>query len=177
MIRKIAGIAIAAGILGAAVLLSPSAGAAAGPPECTTTDLSIKSKAGGAGMSQPSIYVTIRNTKTTDCFVKGYPVIANAYSKAGEQQIKVTNGNIMNAPAAKPQTIVLGPGKQAWFALGASTASGSKMTTLTSFWFKPSKNEAASTPGLPIYGSLQASAPKGKPFPLTVTAYMPGAAK
>ncbi|MDP1877777.1 MAG: DUF4232 domain-containing protein [Actinomycetota bacterium] len=136
---------------------------------CSGADLSAKVTGSAAGMSQPAAYVTVTNVGDASCFVKGYPTIAGAWTKKGRQQIAVTNGAVMNAPESKPKRIVLAPGGNAWFAVGAATAYDPPIVTFT-------RLSISMEGGVTVVRKLglQASAPSGQPFPLGVTAYAAG---
>jgi hypothetical protein len=165
-----------AGGLGAIALVAllataPSTQAAVrSAPPCSATDLSAKVTGSGAGMSQPAVYITVTNTSDGACTVKGYPTITGAWTKIGQQDVTVTNGAVMNAPAAKPKTIRLSPGGRAWFALGAGTAYESPIVTFSRVTFSTVPGSSVGVGNL----RLQANAPTGQPYPLGVTAFAPG---
>ena len=142
-------------------------------PKCSASDLSAKQTGSGAGMSQPSAYITVTNTSGSKCSLKGYPTITAASTKKGSQSITVSKGNVMNAPSTKPKRIVLSPGGKAWFAIGAATAYDPPVVTFTSIRFATAPGGDTASSRL----SLQATAPTGKPFPLGVSAFAPGVGK
>jgi hypothetical protein len=157
--------------LGTVVATSAGADAATrSTPACRTTSLTAKATGYGAGMSQPAVYITVTNVSGKACEVAGYPRLTGAWSKHGRQSIAVSNGEVMNAPQAKPKTIVIAPGGHAWFAIGAATAYDPPLRTLTRVSFSASPGGAHSTARI----SLQATSPKGEPIPLGVTAWMAG---
>lgn len=151
--------------------VGPATAALAGDlPACTAADLSARATGEGAGVSQPAVYITVTNTSASSCAVYGYPVISRAATKRGAQPISVTNGAVMNAPQARPKRIVLSPGGNAWFAVGAATAYDTPPVTFTRIRFATSSG--GPTRGVRI--SLQASRPTGQPYPIGVTAFMRG---
>ena len=163
--------ALVTAALAATVAWAP---AAAGAPRavsaCMAADLSAKVTGGGAGMSQPAVYITVTNTSGQRCTVNGYPSLTGAWTKMGRQQISVTNGAVMNAPESKPRRIVLAPGGSAWFAVGAATAYDPPVVSFTRMSFTVASGAGNNT----VRMSLQATAPSGKAFPLGVTAFAPG---
>ena len=158
----------AAAVCLAAVALSVPSAQAATP--CAGAGLSAKVTGGAAGMSQPASYVTVTNTTSQPCSVHGYPTINGAWTKKGKQQITVSNGSVMNAPATKPKTIVLAPNGKAWFAIGAATAYDPPVVTFRRMSFTTGSGGNAVVRKL----GLLASAPSGKPFPIGVTAFAKG---
>lgn len=141
-------------------------------PKCAASDLSAKQTGSGAGMSQPAVYITVTNTSGSTCKLNGYPTIASASTKKGAQKITVSNGNVMNAPETKPKKVVLAPGGKAWFAVGAATAYDPPLVTFTRISFATSSGGDTASAKV----SLDATAPKGKPYPLGVTAFAAGTA-
>ncbi|MDD2858384.1 MAG: DUF4232 domain-containing protein [Candidatus Nanopelagicales bacterium] len=165
------GLAVAAlGALGVGAAVTSTAQAATAPA-CSPTSLSARVTGGSAGMSQPASYVTLTNTSTRACRLTGYPRITSAWTKSGRQRVSVTNGAVMNAPTVKPSTVTVQPKGHAWFAVGAATAYDPPLVTFERITVAPSASSASFTVrdlGLP------ATAPKGKAFPLGVTAFAAG---
>ena len=169
--RWLAGSATLLLALAAVAAIGPSADASTRSiPACGTGSLTAKVTGGGAGMSQPAVYITVTNVSGKACTVAGYPRITNVRTKQGPVQVTVSNGDVMNAPQAKPKTIVIAPNGHAWFALGAATAYDPPLRTLTRVAFSTSPGGAHAATSI----SLQATGPKGKPIPLGVTAWMAG---
>lgn len=167
----VASAAVAIGLASTAPSASAATSAATrAVSPCTASTLSAKVTGYGEGMSQPAAYITVTNTATQPCSLKGYPSITSAATSQGPQAISVTNGAVMNAPESKPRRIVLAPGEQAWFAVGTGTAFVSPIVTFRRIVFTPSAGGGTLT----VRVSLQATAPSGKPFPLGVTAYAAG---
>lgn len=160
------------------VLLAGSALAAARPASaapmearaCMAGDLTARQTASGAGMSQPAALVTVTNTGGAACTLRGYPTVTGAWSRAGALSIEATRGTLMNAPVAKPRTIRLAPGEQAWFGVGTATAFDPPVRNIVRITFTPSAG--AGTKSVRVV--LQATAPTGEPIPVTVTPYAPG---
>lgn len=147
--------------------------AAASKPTCDTSNLSAKVTGTAAGMSQPSTFITLTNTGTTTCKLKGYPTITRVWTKKGKVAVTVTKGGVQNAPQVKVKKVVLKPGQHAWFAIGTATAYDPPVVTLT----KVAVATAAGTSvadSLKVKISQQATAPKGKPIPIGVTPYAKG---
>lgn len=164
--------AVSLAMLGVAVW--GASGAAASPravPPCSGSDLAARVTGSGAGMSQPAVYVTVTNTGSASCFVKGYPSITGAWTRKGKQSVSVTKGDVMNAPETKPTRIVLAPSGKAWFAIGAATAYDPPVVTFRRMSFSTS---AGSGTTMVRSLGLQASAPSGEPFPIGVTAFAAG---
>ena len=152
-----------------AVALAPAA-TAGDVSTCSAADLSARVTGEGAGVSQPAVYITVTNTSGAPCAVNGYPTITKVATRRGAQPISVTNGAVMNAPHSNPRLIVLTPGGNAWFAVGAATAYDTRPVTFNRIRF-------AITPGGATRGvriSLEASRPTGQPYPIGVTAFMRG---
>ena len=163
-------VASAAFAMGLASIAASASAATRAVSPCTASVLSAKVTGYGEGMSQPAAYITVTNTEAQSCSLKGYPSITSAATSQGRQAISVTNGAVMNAPESKPRLIVLAPGEQAWFAVGAGTAFDAPIVTFRRIAFTPSAGAGT----LAVRVALQATAPSGKPFPLGVTAYAPG---
>jgi hypothetical protein len=157
--------------LTALAIVGPSSIASAGDVSaCAATDLSARVTGTGAGVSQPAVYITVTNTSSAPCAVRGYPVITRAATRTGPKAISVTNGAVMNAPQARVKRIVISPDGHAWFAVGAATAYDTRPVTFTRIRFAT----AAGGPTRGVRVSLQASRPTGQPYPMGVTAFMPG---
>lgn len=169
--------AMTSAALGALMLVASAAtmGAAqaAAAPACSAADLTARVTGGGAGMSQPAVYVTVTNASTKACTLDGYPRITGAWTAKGAQRVSVKNGAVMNAPATKPKAIVVQPKGHAWFAVGAATAYDPPLVTFVRITVAPAASGASFTVR---HLGLQATAPKGKPFPLGVTAFAAGSA-
>jgi hypothetical protein len=167
-IRRPAMVLAVTALLAAATLVMGPASAAT--TTCSAADLTARQTASGAGMSQPVALVTVTNTASTTCTLRGYPTITGAWSRAGELSIDVSRGPLMNAPPAKPTTIRLAPGEQAWFGIGTATAFDPPIRTIVRIAFTPSRGGATKS----VRVALQATAPTGAPIPVTVTPYAPG---
>ncbi len=174
-IRRTVAAASALGLCLVALWTSGASAATRTTPACTADSLSAKQTATAAGMSQPASYITVTNTGDSACTLKGYPTLTGAWTKQGQQQISVTNGAVMNAPETKPKRITLAPGGKAWFAVGAGTAYDSAIVTFRRIAFAMTAG-ATTADSVIARVTLQANAPTGKPYPLGVTAFAPGAA-
>lgn len=157
----------------AAGVVAGSSAAQGAASKCATSDLTAKVTGTAAGMSQPSTFVTVTNSSDSSCWVKGYPTITRARTKAGRVAISVTHGGVQNAPSVKVKKVTLKPGGQAWFAVGTATAYDPPVRTLT-------RLAVAIDPGTAVADSLkvkvsqQATAPAGKPIPVGVTPFAKG---
>lgn len=166
-LTAVTALAVAVGI-GAAPMA-----AAATAPRCVIGSLSAKVTGTAEGMSQPSSFITVTNTGSRTCTLRGYPTITRAWTKKGKVAIAVTNGSVQNAPQTRVRTITLRPGQHAWFALGTATAYDPPVVTVT-------KVAIATTRGASVADSIrvpvtqQASAPSGQPIPVGVTAFAKG---
>lgn len=172
MTARQAGAALGAVVLAASASIMGAAHAAGALP-CTAADLTARVTGGGAGMSQPAVYVTVTNTSTKACSLDGYPRITGAWTVKGPQHVSVKDGAVMNAPATKPKAIIVQPKGHAWFAIGAGTAYDPPLVTFERISVAPSSMRASFTVR---HLGLQATAPKGQPFPLGVTAFAAGSA-
>ncbi|MFA7324273.1 MAG: DUF4232 domain-containing protein [Candidatus Nanopelagicales bacterium] len=141
-------------------------------PACSAADLTARVTGSGAGMSQLAVYITVTNATTHSCSLNGYPTITSMFTAHGRQQITVKKGAVMNAPAITPKNIVLKPKDHAWFAVGAATAYDPPIVTFIRLRFATTSNSSTATVR---HLALQASAPKGKAFPIGVTAFAAGA--
>lgn len=142
-------------------------------PTCLGTQLSGKTTGEGAGMSQPYSVITVTNTSSSPCSLKGYPVLTGASSAIGKVDISVNNGALFNLPSAKITSFVLAPKAKAWFALGSATAYTGPLVTITRITFAAQKGASVAESSI-LKQELQANGPIGKPIPLGVTAFAPG---
>ncbi len=171
-IARTPAVTVAAGALAlTGTVVTASGAAAAAVPRCTAAMLSAKVTDTAAGMSQPATYITVTNTGSAACRLRGYPIITRMTTKKGPRQVTVSHGGVQNAPQVPVKRIVLAPGAHAWFAIGTATAYDPPVVTFTGVRFTPSAGTAG---GLTVTVSQQASAPSGKPFPVGVTAYAKG---
>lgn len=157
----------------AAGVTAASAASAAAAQQCGPSGLSAKVTGSAAGMSQPATFVTVTNTGSRACYVKGYPNIDTVKAKARKVSFTVTEGAVQNAPQVKVSKVVLQPGGKAWFAIGTATAYDPPVVTLTKVVFSID-GEATAADSLTVRISQQATAPSGKPVPITVTPFAKG---
>jgi len=163
------GTAVALSAMCAGLVWGPSAQAGdARSTTCAASHLSAKQTGSGAGMSQPFSVITVTNTGSSTCSLNGYPTITSAWTRSGRKSIHVTPGNLGNMSDPGPGHVSLAPGAKAWFAIGAATAYDPPLVTFRLIAF------SAGGGTVKAKMSLQATAPKGKPFPLGVTAYAAG---
>ena len=163
------GTAVVVTTMCASVVAGPSAQAGdMRAPTCSTSHLSAKQTGSGAGMSQPFSVITITNTGSSACSLSGYPKLTGAWTKTGRKPITVTPGNLGNMSDPGPSRISLSPGGKAWFAVGAATAYDPPLVTFRRIAFSVGGGTVNAKLSLP------ATAPKGKPFPLGVTAFAAG---
>jgi len=163
------GTAVALSAMCAGLVWGPSAHAGdTRSTTCTASHLSAKQTGSGAGMSQPYSVITITNTGSSTCSLNGYPTITGAWTRSGRKSIHVTPGSLGNMSDPGPAHVSLAPGGKAWFAIGAATAYDPPLVTFRRVAF------AAGGGTVKARMSLQATAPKGKAFPLGVTAFAAG---
>ena len=124
-------------------------------------------------MSQPYSVITITNTGSQSCSLKGYPVLTGAWSAMGKVSISTQNGSLYNLPSAKVTSVVLAPKAKAWYALGTATAYPSALVTITRLTFAAQKGSTVAQSSI-LREKIQATGPIGKPIPIGVTAFAPG---
>jgi hypothetical protein len=165
--RTVLVIASTALLAGVALAAAPPSSAA---PACTADDLTARQTGSAAGMSQPAALITLTNTGDTACTLRGYPTVTGAWSRTGRLSIDASRGTLMNAPPAKPRTIRLDPGDQAWFGVGTATAYDPPIRAIVRLAINP--GQGAGT--LSVRVILQATAISGQPIPVIVAPYAPG---
>ena len=141
---------------------------AAGAPACTARALTSTAGPSGSGMSQPYVTVILTNSSARECTLRGYPDITAMSTKKGSKSIDVKRGNFANISSGVAGRFTLAPGARAWFAVGAATAYDPPLVTFTTITYAiggASRSAAV---------ALQATAPKGSPFPIGVTAFAAG---
>lgn len=167
------GCAAAAAMCATVVAATP---ASAAVPSCGAADLSAKVTDSVAGMSQPTVLITVTNISGVTCKLNGYPAITGAWSKKGQASIAVSNGPVQGTLDKGPRLIRLAPGGNSWFALGTATAYDPPVVNLT-------RIAIATNSSTPIAASIKlmveqpATAPKGKRIPVVVTAFARGIGK
>jgi len=136
---------------------------------CAAGDLSAKQTGSGAGMSQPFVVITLTNTSGTACALDGYPAITGMWTKHARKTVHVTRGNLGNMTDPGVSRFVVAPGGHAWFAVGAATAYDPPVVTFRRVVFS-----VGAGPSVVAKVQLEATAPRGKAFPIGVTAFAPG---
>ena len=172
-VSKVVRASAAVAVVAAGVAAAGPAASAAAAPECGASGLSAKVTGTAAGMSQPVTFVTVTNTGSQACYVKGYPNIDKVKSKARKVSFTVTKGGVQNAPQVKVSKVVLQPGGKAWFAIGTATAYDPPIVNLTKVVFSID-GEATPSTVLKVKIAQQATAPSGKPVPINVTPFAKG---
>jgi len=125
-------------------------------------------------MSQPFLIVALTNIGDTTCHLAGYPSLrATGHLVGGPGctlTINVQPGALYEVKDPGRHRVQLSPGGSAAFAVGTATAYGVSLYDIPSLAITPPGGHTA----LRLAVDLLASAPKGAPIPLTVTALTAG---
>jgi hypothetical protein len=161
---------------------SPSSPPSATPQvaACRAAQLTGTVTGGGSIASQPFVIIALTNTSGSPCQLTGYPRIsATGYAQStptvtGTLPIRVSDGSIYERTDPGPRRIELAPRGSASFALGTGTAydGGAHVYTITRLQVVVPGDQT----GVPLTTSIGASAPAGRPIPITVTAFVAGPA-
>jgi hypothetical protein len=94
---------------------------------CRTSQLQAGVYRRGSTASAPFIEVAVRNAADTRCTVRGYPRV-RLFASGHAIPASFTHGTY-EIPASPPRTVILGPGKSAYFTIGTSTGTTGPGTT------------------------------------------------
>jgi Protein of unknown function (DUF4232) len=89
-------------------------------PACTTTQLQLTEPWSGAGLGNAAVQITIQNTSTTGCTLKGYPdlaMVGHGGKRLATHVIRAIGGDYL-FPAAAPDAVAIEPGQFASFMIG-----------------------------------------------------------
>jgi hypothetical protein len=169
-VRRVAITSVAVAFCAGAVMAPSAVAQTRSIPKCMASDLSAKETAENAGMSQPASLITLTNISGRTCSLKGYATITEARTKKGPQEFTAGPGLLENAPNPKPKRVVLKDGDKAFFGVGTATAYDPPFVNFTRLTFSLVKGGDTLT----VKVGLPATAPKGQPFPLGVSAFARG---
>ena len=152
---------------------------------CTVRDLAAKETGGGSVASQPFSLITVTNMSHHACTLRGYPHVAAAWAgtipgspapiiSAHREPIAITNGSLYEVTDPGPSLFSVAPDTFAWFAVGSVTALDPPLVTFTRLIFSPANPTSLCRTGINLQVALGATASRGHPFGLTVTAFAPG---
>lgn len=158
----------------------PPSSSPAGPdaPGPCRSGLTATVRQHGSMSSRPYAVIALTNTSGTSCRLSGYPALAATGhpvdGSAGDQplELTVTDGPISEVADPGPHQVDLAPGAAATFAVGTATAyqGGAHLYQITQLHITVPD---ASAP-VPLALTLDATAPAGQPFPVSVTALAAG---
>ena len=141
---------------------------------CSGSDLRARETGGGAVASQPLSFVTVTNTSHRACTLHGHPAITAAWAHLHRLRTSVHPGSLYEVPDPGATLFSIGPGQQAWFALGTGTAFDSTVIAITRVRFAPASAFVRCQHGLSVAVSLPVNARTGQPYGIGVTAFAPG---
>jgi Domain of unknown function (DUF4232) len=150
---------------------------------CAAAQLSGKqSSRTGAAMSNTFAEIILTNGGPGSCQLSGYPhltVWGTVPSPTGSGpsallETAVTRGSTMLMPDPGPTTVVIHPGGQAWFGVGAGTGYPSPLVAFDKFVIDLGSAAGGRASHVDVAVGMGANGPPGKAIPVTVTAFAPG---
>jgi hypothetical protein len=140
-------------------------------PRCASDQLRMWLRSAGGEMSQPYARIAIRNIGSTACALVGYPRVAawgGPASEGGAERlaIHVRLGGFYEALDKRPKRVGLRPGSRAVFSVGTATAYSAHLMEIQRL--EISLHGIGGSLRVPL--GMYATAPRGKPIPVFVTA-------
>jgi len=156
----------------------PSSATSSTVGPCTAAQLSGKTFAAGAEASQPFAQIVLTNGGPGPCGLSGYPALT-AWGSTGHgpsTQLKtvLTKGSIYEVPDPGPTTVVIAPGRFAWFGVGTATAYESPLVSIDRVVIDVGSAAGGKASQVNVALSMTATSPLGRAVPITVTAFAPG---
>jgi hypothetical protein len=158
---------------------STSTGAPSRPAAaCTGSQLSGRVFRGGSEASQPFDEIVLTNGGPGSCRLSGYPALT-AWGSAGQgpsSQLDtvLTKSSTYEIPDPGPTTVVIAPSRSAWFAIGTATAYDPPLVSIDRVLIDVGSGTSGKSGQVSVALGMFATAPLGKPIPITVTAFAPG---
>ena len=147
----------------------PPTHANSGFARCAGRDLDAVIERRGSNSSAPFLLIALRDTTGT-CKLTGYPQLA-AYTLGGQRAVSVAiHHGTYEVRDPGPHPVIVSRRHPATFAVGTATAYARRPVLITRLVIGlPGANP--DTISVHIPGGLGATAPKGKPYPIGITAF------
>ena len=157
---------------------SPSAAPSSPVAVCTGAQLSGKVSHAGSQSSAPFAEIVLTNRGPGSCQLSGYPQLTawgpTGHGPSAPLKTVLTRGSTYEIPDAGPRTVVILPGRSAWFTIGTGTAYGSPILVFDRVVIDVGSTAGGKASQVNVALSMNANSPPGKAIPVTVTAFAPG---
>ena len=157
---------------------SPSAAPSQPAAVCTGAQLSGKVSHAGSQSSAPFAEIVLTNRGPGSCQLSGYPQLTawgpTGHGPSAPLKTVLTRGSTYEIPDAGPRTVVILPGRSAWFTIGTGTAYGSPIVVFDRVVIDVGSTAGGKASQVNVALSMNANSPLGKAIPVTVTAFAPG---
>jgi hypothetical protein len=145
---------------------------------CTGAQLSGKVSRAGSQSSAPFAEIVLTNGGPGSCQLSGYPQLTvwgpTGHGPSAPLKTVLTGGSTFEIPDAGPRTVVILPGRSAWFTIGTGTAYGSPIVVFERVVIDVGSTAGGEASHVNVALSMDATSPPGKAIPVTVTAFASG---
>ena len=157
---------------------SPSAAPSSTVAACTGAQLSGKVSRTGSVASAPFAEIVLTNAGPGACKLSGYPQLTawgpTGHGASAPLKMVLNRGSTYEIPDPGPTTVVIAPGRSAWFAIGTGTAYGGPIVVFDRVVIDTGSTAGGKANQVNVALSMNANSPPGKAIPVTVTAFAPG---